>query len=281
MSAEVQERRFPVRGLQLAARLWQPAATRPLIALHGWLDNAASFDVLAPQLQEYQVLAPDLAGQGFSDHRPLSATYHLWDDLLDIVLLADLMGWQQFSLLGHSRGAMLSVMLAAAFPERVQQLFLVDGVLPLPVTVSDTAQQLRRYVEAYRRERSHRYAASRSEAVHWRAETGGIGEAVAEILASRQLRESPHGWYWHVDQRLKAASAVKMTDAHNDALLAAIRCPVTIFLASRGLGSHPAMQELQQRWPGFDWRILDGHHHLHMTDSAGEIAAQCLASLSC
>ena len=40
------ERKFAVNGYHLAAREWHAGATHRVIACHGWLDNAASFDVL-------------------------------------------------------------------------------------------------------------------------------------------------------------------------------------------------------------------------------------------
>ena len=49
----------------------------PILALHGWLDNALSFASLAPLLTDYHMIALDLSGQGLSDHRSPDATYHI------------------------------------------------------------------------------------------------------------------------------------------------------------------------------------------------------------
>ncbi|HQC73883.1 MAG TPA: alpha/beta hydrolase, partial [Candidatus Competibacteraceae bacterium] len=56
--------------LRLAARAWGPADGLPVLAVHGWLDNAASFDALAPLLPELRLVALDLPGHGHSAHRP-------------------------------------------------------------------------------------------------------------------------------------------------------------------------------------------------------------------
>ena len=57
--------------LRLAARAWGDPSLPPLLALHGWLDNAASFDRLAPLLCEhFHIVALDLPGHGRSGHRP-------------------------------------------------------------------------------------------------------------------------------------------------------------------------------------------------------------------
>ena len=61
--------------LTLRGKCWGPADGRPVLALHGWLDNASSFDLVAPALaaRGFRVVALDLAGHGLSDHRPASA----------------------------------------------------------------------------------------------------------------------------------------------------------------------------------------------------------------
>src|SRR5690625_7580011 len=91
----------------------------PVLALHGWLDNSASFNVLAPQLKNLHLVALDLAGHGQSDHRPGSAPYNIWEDVAEIFAVADQLGWSRFALMGHSRGAMISMLAAGTFRERI------------------------------------------------------------------------------------------------------------------------------------------------------------------
>ncbi len=89
MDDKFKEVDISVRGQQIRIKHWNPQASHKVIATHGWLDNAASFDVLAPLLPDCSIVAIDLPGQGFSQFRPESATYHFWDDLLDILAVAD------------------------------------------------------------------------------------------------------------------------------------------------------------------------------------------------
>jgi len=298
MSVNTKSVSFQVRGICLQAVMYtapkpdkeqepeQVPARTPIIGLHGWLDNAASFELLAPVLAQagFTFLALDLAGQGLSGMRPLSASYHLWDDAVDVMNIADQLDWQHFILMGHSRGAMIASMLAASFPERIQQVALFDGVLPIPVEFDETVEQFRRFVTGFQSRRESRHFATRDDAIKIRAKASGMNEAGVELLAKRGLFESVDAqgvssWQWRVDERLKTASALKMTDAHNRAWLAALiqaKSKVWIALADKGLAQMPIMARYEQDFPSFHWQHFPGSHHQHMQEESGVIAKACL-----
>ena len=75
MSPVVEEIRLSLPHIELAAHLFGPEDGVPVIALHGWLDNANSFARLAPKLTGLRIVALDLAGHGHSAHRPPGASY--------------------------------------------------------------------------------------------------------------------------------------------------------------------------------------------------------------
>ena len=83
----------------LAARCWGDPAAPPLLALHGWLDNAGTFDHLAPLLAaHWRVVALDLRGHGRSSHLPAGAWYHYVDYLSDALAAAGRVS-QKFTLM--------------------------------------------------------------------------------------------------------------------------------------------------------------------------------------
>ena len=84
-----------------------------------------------PGLPDCEIVALDLAGHGFSDSRSPDSSYNIWQDVGDLLDVADELGWQRCTLLGHSRGAAVSMLFAATFPERVDKLILLEGGLPL------------------------------------------------------------------------------------------------------------------------------------------------------
>ncbi|MFM8353785.1 MAG: alpha/beta fold hydrolase, partial [Gammaproteobacteria bacterium] len=57
-----------VFGRRLTGLRWGTRGGLPTLALHGWLDNANTFNRLAPLLPELDLVALDFAGHGASDH---------------------------------------------------------------------------------------------------------------------------------------------------------------------------------------------------------------------
>src|SRR5690606_23934358 len=120
----------------------------PVMALHGWLDNCASFDFLAPLMPKLDLLAVDLVGQGKSSHRQCLNAYNIWQDIGELIALANHLGWEKFGLMGHSRGAMIATLLAGAFPERVSHLAVIESFIPHVIPAADAAKQLASAVES-------------------------------------------------------------------------------------------------------------------------------------
>ena len=92
MNTCFEEVRLSLPHIELAAHLYGPEDGAPVLALHGWLDNAASFARLAPRLAGLRIVALDFAGHGHSEHRPAGAGYALWDYAYDVLQVAEQFG---------------------------------------------------------------------------------------------------------------------------------------------------------------------------------------------
>lgn len=67
---------------------WGPTSEQPIIAIHGWQDNAGTWDRLIPLLPgNIPVLAIDLPGHGLSSHYPPGQFYYLFWDGVSLVSL--------------------------------------------------------------------------------------------------------------------------------------------------------------------------------------------------
>ncbi|CAM5400510.1 alpha/beta fold hydrolase [Rhodanobacter lindaniclasticus] len=121
MTAPV-ECRIALPQLALAAQIWGEDTLPPLLALHGWLDNAGSFAQLAPHLAaRFRVIALDLPGHGHADHLAAGASYHYVDYVQAALAAADALQLDRFTLLGHSLGAGIAALVAAARPGRIER----------------------------------------------------------------------------------------------------------------------------------------------------------------
>lgn len=270
------ERRFELPGLSLAAEVWGSNDGRPVLASHGWLDNAGSFELLAPLLPDCEIVALDLAGHGLSDSRSPDSSYNLWQDVGDLLDVTDALGWQRCTLLGHSRGAAISMLFAATFPERVDKLVLLEGGLPLTGEAEDSPENLARALRERRAllGKSGRVFTDRSRAVAERAHGfTKITIPAAEILARRSLRAVAGGFQWHADQRLKGASELRFTDEHARAFARKVTVPVLLLFATDSPFAHrPLYRQAAQLFPQIEIDTLPGGHHFHLEGAQTAIA---------
>jgi pimeloyl-ACP methyl ester carboxylesterase len=279
MSIEfIRERSFDHKGLTLKAKEWGRSGYPPVIALHGWLDNANTFDRMLPFMKDLHVIALDLAGHGLSDFRSQDSSYDIWLDIADVMAVADQMGWDTFSLMGHSRGAIISGLVAGTFPERIDRLAMIDGFMPPPTEATNMAKHIARAIHENKRFGAASPSAFEGYERAIQARVKGfvpLEYEAAAILAERGVAESDGLFYWRNDQRLKAASMIKLSSDNIQSFLTAIRSPVVLIQADNS-----AFKPDDKHTAAFEWipqlqivRIA-GSHHLHLEGQAGQVAEQ-------
>jgi pimeloyl-ACP methyl ester carboxylesterase len=275
--------RFQLPHIELSALAYGPEDAPKVLALHGWLDNAASFSRLAPKLPGLRIVALDFAGHGHSGHRPQNCDYQLTDYVLDVLIVADHLGWDRFSLLGHSLGAIVSVLLASSFPERVERLALVDGLLPIFDEEQNAPERLRQAMER-RLARSRRQKpayANRDAAI--RARMDGfrpVSFEAAQRLVDRGLVEAERGYTWRSDVSLTLPTAIRTTFGQGLAFARNIQCASVLVLAEAGIqADYPDLVELCKSLP-LQVQQVPGGHHVHLDSDAGaDAVAHCFKAL--
>lgn len=269
---------------RLAALAWGDPEAPTWLALHGWLDNAASFARLAPRLVArlgIRVVAIDFAGHGHSAHSP--GDYAIWDYCDDVLDAAEALGLDSPGLLAHSMGAGVACLVAAALPERVGRLALIDGLGAVTTPADQAPRQLRRGLLGHRRppSRGPRYADEES-AVAARARGGATPVEAASIrpVVARNLRLLADGVLgWRSDPRLVRPSPVRLTPAQVAACLAAIACPALLVEGEDGiLGESERARAARAALPGLERRVLPGGHHLHLEPGAVAAVAEAIAA---
>lgn len=268
---------------EIATLQWGDPGAPPLLALHGWLDNAASFSRVAPLLApSRRVIALDLPGHGCSAHLPPDVRrYHIVDQVDHVLDAADALGLQQFDLLGHSLGAGIASLVAAAAPTRIRNLALIEGLGPL---ADDGSQTLSRWQDAHAHQvttqRKPRVFAAIDDAVAARVAAGGLAADEARPIVERNLQEVADGYVWRSDARLRLATPLRIDEVQIRRLLAGVDAPTMLLLAEPATPYLPTalMDARAACVGGIRIERLDGPHHLHIRHPR-EIAEQVLDCL--
>lgn len=102
----------------------------PVLMIHGsgpGVSAYANWRLVMPELaKDRRVIAPDLAGFGFTD-RPASAVYTMDRWVAQGIGLIDALDLAQVDLVGNSFGGALSLALAIRHPDRVRRLVLMGA----------------------------------------------------------------------------------------------------------------------------------------------------------
>jgi haloacetate dehalogenase len=254
----------------------------PVLLLHGYPQTSAMWHGVAPGLAaEHTVVAADLRGYGDSIPPPGTA-----DDQAafgkramagDQLAVMAALGFAQFAVVGHDRGARCAYRLALDHPDAVRALAVLD-ILP-------TADVFARVDAGFARSAWHwfflaqpgdlpeRLIAADPDAFFLRGTDGVFtDEARAAYRAAYRRPEVVHA----MCQDYRAAATIDVADDEADRDRRQISCPTLVLWGRRGpLGRVPDVLDVWQRWaPEAVGGQLDCGHHL-----AEERPAETLAAL--
>lgn len=262
------------RGRIAALRFGNPSGPK-VLALHGWLDNAASFIPMAPFLADYDIVAIDMHGHGGSDHIAAGYDYAFVDWLHDILDVLDDLGWAQCHLLGHSLGGALASVVAAGAPERVLSLSSIEALGPPPWQGNNAAERLQKAIIGRRKPISPKKTiADIDTAVRARLQVAEHSELAARLLVERNLTPVEGGYQWRSDPRLMWPSHMRAEEASVRNWLSNIACPVLLVAADPApVYFTPELRDARLACIKQSERhIIPGSHHVHM-DKPAEVAA--------
>lgn len=257
--------------LRLAARARGAPDAPPVLALHGWLDNAGTFERLAPCLTGLRIVALDLPGHGHSDHRPPGCRYHFTDYVDDVLAAADALGWERFSLLGHSLGGAVAAVVAAVRPQRIERLALIEAIGPLSLEPAAAVRQLdHALTRAEQASRPARVYPGIDQAIEARQAAGDLSMEAARHLVDRGSIAADDGIRWRSDPRLRLPSPFRFSEEQVLAFLGAIEAPTLLVAADDGLLPELHGNATRRCAAVSNLRVeqLPGRHHLHLEDPA-------------
>ena len=142
-------------GVTLAVQAGGPADAEAIMFLHGFPESHRTWRGVAPDLaRDFRVIAPDQRGFGASD-KPQGVDAYRTDRILeDLIALADALGLERFTLVGHDWGGAVAWLAALRYPDRLSRLVIVNAPHPLVFQKSlfdDAAQRAAsQYISAFR-----------------------------------------------------------------------------------------------------------------------------------
>lgn len=258
---------FNLPHITLAGLSWGNEEKPKIIALHGWLDNAASYVPLSAHVEQYHVIAIDWPGHGFSDHRPAGCHYQLLDYVYDLYCLIEQQAWGKVHIVGHSLGAIVASVFAASFPELVDKLVVIEALGPLTAATEETQTSIRKsaMVRLNQVNKSKPVHPTALSAINARYHAGDFSLEIAKILVMRSLEPTEGGYTWRSDIRLRLPSPWRMSEDQAQDLLAKIKAHTLLIIGSKGL---PMVNENLERRRGLFEQLsvveLAGGHHVHM-----------------
>jgi pimeloyl-ACP methyl ester carboxylesterase len=260
--------------IKIAGKFWGPENGEPTIALHGYLDNANSFDMIAPHLHGLRVFAMDFAGHGWSAHRRDGEQYSGLNDIRDVLAVAAFLGWESFNLIGHSMGAEIGSQLAGLFPERVNKLFCIDGYCGTNSS-KEILGQLQSGIASSFKKSSTLKVFPTFEAMRARlCEATGQNSDSADCLILRGHKVVEGGYTWITDPRIRGSGPFELSVDQLEQLIESTSAETLFIVAdmeNEWLKRSIEVVVSKER-NGLKLVHLPGHHHLHMQEQSGEVA---------
>jgi len=238
----------------------------PILALHGWLDNSASFTALADHLNA-PIIAIDLPGHGYSSHLADGNWYHFVDYAVRLNEVIQKLHLEKFHLMGHSMGAGIGVLYSATFPEQVDTLILLDGAGPMINEAEDAPAILRRSILSRNKPPRRHRLLDLNTAIKLRMIGGQISRASAEILVKGQIRPQDKKFVWSYDEKINFVSPLRLSPAQLGAFLQKVSCPTLLIKASEGIIEKSTYKSIVRQIPKLKVETITGYHHIHMEKS--------------
>lgn len=289
---EISSACFQVPWGVIEAKCWGSKLGKPFLGLHGWHDNANTFDKLAPLLpKDTYLVAIDFPGHGKSSLRPQGVPYTYFDWVVDVKRVTTQLKWTRFSLIGHSMGAVVAAFYSGVCPDEVEKLILLEYAGPRVQSNEDAPSILAAFatdiISSQFKKNFKVFPDVKSVVDKMVQANSDLTEESARILAERKVQKVDGGVVLRTDQRLRYTSKRKglsgdyivYTQSLVNAILSHVKCPV---LVVRGSNAHEWFRVedeytrerfdiMKKNATLYEYCDVDGNHCVHL-NNAGVVA---------
>ncbi len=258
---DVSEQKVTANGLAHHVIRW---GDRPVdvVFCHGFLDVGWSFDAVARELVTagHGVASFDWRGHGQTEWVGAGGYYHFPDYVLDLEELLPQLSSGPVHLVGHSMGGSVCAMFAAARPEKLRTLTLIEGIGPPEVEPRDPTTRLRAWLDGVAEVRSKTPRPMQDERAvlkRMRAQNPELTDELGLFLASKSTTAVDGGVRWTFDPLHKTWSPRPFQADSFGKLLETISAPTLIIAGERGF----RLQDEQERMAK-----IEGHRFVEIPD---------------
>ncbi len=256
-------------GLALHARQRNAGGSPAVVFLHGWLDHSHSFDFVAEHLPDsWRLVLLDFRGMGRSAWLPRGANYQFADHLLDVEAVLRATGLRAAHLVGHSLGGIVATAYAAARPERVLSLNLIESLGPTAGPPENVIARLRGFLDDLERAPNRkRYPGVEAAAARLRESNPTLPESAALHLVRHGTEPVEDGIVFTFDPAQRRRFGSSYDDAQWLALSSAVTCPVQLIRGDNGFNfleeerAQARLAALRLTRPPL---VIPGGHHVHL-----------------
>ncbi|MFJ7270923.1 alpha/beta fold hydrolase [Streptomyces sp. NPDC099050] len=219
------ERTVTRAGVRLTCRDWNaphPASAPPVVLLHGLAGHAGEWDATAAHLApHHRVVAVDQRGHGASERRPADVSRAAY--VADVRAVCEQLGVHRPVLAGQSLGGHTAMLTAAAHPDLVRGLVLIDAGAAR--ADPDTPEQIGGWLDSWPLP-----FPSLAEAHTFLTGQGLNGEAWAAGLEQRA-----DGWYPRFERSVMVGAIAENGTRDWWPQWRAVRCPTLLVIGEKGI----------------------------------------------
>lgn len=258
----------------ISGKAWGKASDRHVLAIHGMQDNCGVFDRLISMLDgPYYIVAIDLPGHGLSTHFPAGLPLSFLNFVLAIAYVVQELSWPKFYYLSHSLGGQIGAFFAALFPQRIEKLVIIDHVMPRISAHNEITRAISDYIRSFmaleKRIRNGKPPTYTYDELLQKLTNRDsvLTTEAAKIVLERSLLETPNGYTFCMDQRMKLTFFPTLTEELAKEVYQNIKCPTLILLSSARAASYreifkPLFEIIDEK-ANIMVKVVPGNHDLH------------------
>jgi pimeloyl-ACP methyl ester carboxylesterase len=256
-----------IPGVKIQAKQWGEPTSKPVLGVHGWLDNAATFDYVANQLEKLHLVSIDFPGHGLSEHLREGDPHHFFDLVPVFFDVAEALGWETFNILGHSMGSAAAFLAAGVYPERIEQMVLIDSLGPWTTSPEEAPQQMAKGLDQRQTllKKSSRVFDDFDEALSTISNIYELEKQQVRPIVERGTKEVGGGVSFTYDLMLRGASLMQLTEPQLKAFMERIESDLTVIRPEEGWPVDQSLIEMRMSYLD-ELRLekIAGNHHVHL-----------------